>query len=78
MSSHSYFAQIDANNIVLAVHVVTPEFMAENPKRYPGTWVRTYFDLPNKTYAGVGYIYLPDDDDFMAPPNPEINPDNAA
>ncbi len=78
MNSHSYFAQTDENNIVLAVHVVTPEFMAENPERYPGTWVRTYFDLPNKTYAGVGYIYLPDADDFIAPPNPEIDPDNAA
>lgn len=70
MNSHSYFAQIDENNIVLAVHVVTAEFMAENPERYPGTWVRTYFDLPNKTYAGIGYTYDPDADDFTAPPTP--------
>lgn len=78
MSSHSYYAQIDENNVVTAVHVVTAEFMAENPDRYPGTWVKTYFDLPNKTYAGVGFIYLPDVDDFMAPPNPEPSPDNVA
>jgi hypothetical protein len=29
-----YFAQIDENNIVINVHVVTAEFMAANPERY--------------------------------------------
>jgi hypothetical protein len=28
-----YFAQIDENNVVINVHVVTAEFMAANPER---------------------------------------------
>ena len=69
-----YFAQIDANNVVINVHVVTAEFMAENPDRYTGTWVETFFDTPNKTYAGVGYTYDETTQDFIAPPT--IEPDD--
>lgn len=68
--SEQYFAQIDDNNVVVTVHVVTAEFMAENPDRYPGTWVETYFDVPGKTYAGVGYTYDEATDDFIAPQAP--------
>ena len=67
-----YFAQIDENNICLQVHVVTRLFLEENPERYPGTWVETFADLPNKTYAGVGYIYNPVTKDFTAPVHPPI------
>jgi hypothetical protein len=66
-----YFAQIDDNNIVLQVAVVTRLFLEENPDRYPGTWVETFVDLPNKTYAGVGYTYDSKKKDFTAPPLPE-------
>jgi hypothetical protein len=66
----TYFAQINDNNIVTDVHVVTAEFMAENPERYPGVWVETFYDDPNKTYAGVGYTYDFDTQDFTAPPLP--------
>jgi len=66
-----YFAQIDDNNIVTSVHVVTAEFMAANPERYPGTWVETFFDTSGKTYAGVGFIYDDDTQDFTQPPSPE-------
>ena len=52
--SAQYFAQIDNNNVVLTVHVVTAEFMAQNPDRYQGVWVETFFDDPNKKYAGIG------------------------
>lgn len=62
-----YFAQLDDNNLVTHVAVVTAEFMAENPDRYPGRWVETYFDTPGKTYAGIGFIYDEDTDDFVAP-----------
>jgi hypothetical protein len=65
-----YFAQIDDNNIVIQVHVVDRLFLEENPDRYPGTWVETFTDLPNKTYAGVGYTYDADTNDFIAPPTP--------
>lgn len=68
--SEQYFAQIDDNNVVVTVHVVTTEFMAENPDRYPGRWVETYFDTPGKTYAGIGYTYDEATDDFIAPQAP--------
>jgi hypothetical protein len=66
--SEQYFAQIDENNVCSQVHVVTADFMAENPDRYPGTWVETFIDVPGKTYAGVGYTYDPQSKDFTAPP----------
>lgn len=65
-----YFAQLDGSNKVIDVAVVTTDFMAENPDRYPGRWVETFFDTADKTYAGVGYTYDEDTDDFVAPPPP--------
>jgi hypothetical protein len=67
MSVPQYFAQIDNNNVVTAVHCVTRQFLDENPERYPGTWVETFINLPNKTYAGVGYTYDETTNDFTAP-----------
>lgn len=64
----TYFAQLDDNNVVVHVAVVTAQFMAENSERYPGTWVETYQDTPGKTYAGVGYTYDPTTGNFTAPP----------
>jgi len=66
-----YFAQLDDSNVVTYVAVVSADFMAENPERYPGRWVETFFDTAGKTYAGVGYIYDEDTDDFVAPVSPE-------
>ena len=66
----TYFAQLNDDNIVTDVHVVTAEFMAENPNRYLGVWVETFYDDPNKTYAGVGYTYDFETQDFTAPPLP--------
>lgn len=68
--SVQYFAQLDENNVVTHVAVVTAEFMAENPDRYPGRWVETFFDNPAKTYAGIGFTYDEETDDFVAPPAP--------
>ena len=65
--SAQYFAQIDDNNVVIDVAVVTTQFMEENPDRYPGTWIETFLDVPGKTYAGVGYIYDPETDNFIEP-----------
>jgi hypothetical protein len=72
MTIEQYFAQIDENNFVTSVHVVTREFLEANPERYPGTWVETFFDNPNKTYAGFGYIYNPTTKDFSPPPTPTL------
>jgi hypothetical protein len=63
-----YFAQIDDDNVVTNVHVVTAQFMAENPDRYAGTWVETFFNTDGKTYAGVGWTYDYDTQDFTPPP----------
>ena len=63
--SQQYFAQIDDNNIVTAVHVVMREFLEANPERYPGTWIETFFQVAGKTYASVGDTW--NGTDFIAP-----------
>jgi hypothetical protein len=70
MTNHQYFAQIDENNFVTSVHVVERKFLEANPDRYPGTWVETFYNVPNKTYAGMGYTYDPATQDFIAPELP--------
>jgi hypothetical protein len=62
-----YFAQIDENNKVINVAVVTAEFMAANPERYPGTWVETFFDRADKQYAGANFTYDPVTENFIEP-----------
>lgn len=68
--SVQYFAQLNENNFVINVHCVTAEFMAENPERYPGVWVETFFDLDGKNYAGIGWTYDYETENFVAPPAP--------
>jgi hypothetical protein len=63
----TFFAQLDDNSRVLAVHAVTQEFIDANPDRYPGTWVETFQDVEGKTYAGVGFTYDPLTQNFTAP-----------
>ena len=65
--STQYFAQIDENNQVIFVAVVTKEFLESNPERYPGRWIETFYDTPGKTYAGVGYIWNETTQDFEIP-----------
>jgi hypothetical protein len=67
MSIAQYFAQIDDDNFVTDVHVVSQEFINENPERYQGIWVETFLDVEGKTYAGIGYTYDAELDDFVAP-----------
>jgi hypothetical protein len=69
--SRQFFAQLDENNVVTTVHCVTREFLETNPERYSGTWVETFFDTTGKTYAGIGFIYDYDTQDFTLPPEPE-------
>jgi len=66
-----FFAQLDENNIVIDVHCVTQEFMTENPERYPGIWVETFFNTDGKTYAGIGWTYDEKTNDFVPPPPTE-------
>ena len=72
MTNHQYFAQINDNNIVTDIADVHRDFLDANPDRYTGTWVETFFDLPNKTYAGIGFTYDPVAKDFTAPDVPTI------
>ena len=67
----TYFAEI-VNLIVVDVAVVDRQFMLENPDRYPGIWVETFVNNPNKTYAGIGYTYDPVLADFVAPKAPTL------
>ena len=64
-----FFAQLNDDNIVIDVHVVTQEFLEANPERYTGVWVETFYDTAGKTYAGIGMEYLEADEDFR-PPQP--------
>ena len=68
-----FFAQLDENNVVINLHCVTQEFLEANPERYPGVWVETFYNDPNKTYAGIGFIYSYDTQDFTAPIDEQTN-----
>lgn len=63
--SGTYFAQV-TDGVVTDVRVVSAEYMAENPDRYPGTWIETFIGVEGKTYAGIGYTW--NGTDFIAPP----------
>ena len=62
--SAQYFAQV-TDGVVTDVRVVSAEYMAENPDRYPGTWVETFIGVAGKTYASVGFTW--NGTDFVAP-----------
>ena len=70
-----YYAQLDEDNIV--TQVITGVLPTETIEGLPAaewysnftnlTCVSTFIDAPNKTYAGIGYIYDPLTQDFTAP-----------
>ena len=64
--SRQFFAQLDENNVVTSVHCVTQQFLEANPDRYTGRWVETFFDTDGKQYAGIGFEYLEDEQDFRS------------
>jgi len=66
---NTYFAQV-TDGVVTDVRVVSAEYMAENPDRYPGTWVETFIGVAGKTYAGVNYTW--NGTDFVPPVEPEL------
>ena len=63
----TYFAQLNDQNIVIDLHVVTAEFMAAHPERYTGVWVETFTNDPNKNYAAIGYTYNFTTQNFFVP-----------
>ena len=65
--SAQYFAQLDEDNVVTDIKVVTKQFLDANPERYPGRFVETFINTPGKTYAGVGFVYDAEAEDFVEP-----------
>jgi hypothetical protein len=65
--SAQYFAEVDADNVVVRVNAVQKSYMDANPNLYPGLWVETFIDKPNTVYAGIGYKYDPTTQEFIPP-----------
>jgi len=64
MPTPTYFAEIDANGVVLRVIVATPEEIAGEP----GMWLQTWRDGgARKNYAGPGYAFDAERGAFIAP-----------
>ena len=83
----AYFAEIDENNVVIQVIEISDadcggdDFPESEPIGQwfieecgiPGNWLQTSEDdLYRGLYAGVGYTYDPVSDQFVAPPEEEI------
>jgi hypothetical protein len=63
-----HFAEINTQtNEVIRVILATSKLWCEY--ELDGTWVKTYKNTEGKNYAGIGYIYHPDKDNF-SPPQP--------
>lgn len=70
----AHFAEIDDNNVVLRVLVV-PDLEEHRGNEFlsvdlglGGTWVQTsYNNNIRKQFAGIGYIYDPENDVFIRP-----------
>lgn len=68
----AHWAEIDKNNLVVRVLVFADDKTKSwIQKRFGGTWVQTsYSGEIRKRFAGVGYSYDKDKDEFT-PPMPE-------
>lgn len=61
-----HYAEINpTTNEVLRVIVCDSKEWCE--QNLGGTWVRTYYSTPGKNYAGTGYTYHPDKENFASP-----------
>ena len=78
----TYWAELDSNNIVVEVITGVDEATIEGIPT--GEWysnftgfpcVQTFIDDPNKTYAGIGYTYSYDTQDFTSPAMPQPTPE---
>jgi len=82
----AHFARID-DNIVQQVIVISDDVVPDpaptnealgqafiaNVLGLPGTWLQTSYNGNFRgVYAGIGYTYDPDLDQFVAPPEPEV------
>lgn len=53
------------NNVV--VEVIVADSVEWCIEAFGGEWVRTYYNSPGKNFAGVGFIYRPEMDNFSSP-----------
>jgi hypothetical protein len=61
-----HFAEIDrTTNIVKRIIVCESEEWCE--KTFGGTWIRTYYRTEGTNFAGIGWTYHPDRDNFSSP-----------
>src|SRR6056300_1367746 len=61
-----HFAEINTQtNEVLRVIIAKSKLWCEY--EVDGTWFRTYYDTEGKNYAGIGFTYHPDKDNFSSP-----------
>lgn len=60
----AYFAELQ-NNIVQ--RVVSSETKEWCETALGGEWVQTYYSTQGKNYAGIGFIYYPEKDNFSSP-----------
>jgi hypothetical protein len=76
----TYWAELNQNNIVQQVITGVDDATIEGIPT--GEWytnfvgapcVQTYIDDPTKTYAGIGYLYSYETQDFIEPTNELIN-----
>ena len=67
----AHFAQLNENNVVISVIVVGDDYettYAEWRKEFGETYVQTsYNNNIRKQYAGIGFTYDADADQFVAP-----------
>lgn len=59
------FAEIDGNNEVKRVIVCDSEQWCKT--NLGGTWVETYKDLPDRNFAGIGFTYYSEKQNFSSP-----------
>jgi len=77
----AHYAQLDENNVVTQVIVVSNDVLIDNgvergelgvqfcESHFGGKWVQTSYNNNFRgVYAGIGYTYDADKDVFVAPP----------
>ena len=68
-----YFAELQNNIVKRVVSATDKEWCEQN---LGGEWVQTYYSTPGKNYAGIGYTYHPEVDNFSSQrPYPSWNLD---
>ena len=56
----------NVNEDMLVTMVIVGESLEQVNKDFPGNWVETYPGVEGKVHPGVGYEYLPEEDNFRS------------